>query len=336
VTLALEIASLACGITVVRTRDAHYTPGMQLNGGLTTCTLLVATLMLPVATSADPLLSVLIEPDDYAVGTDLSHAFPGITLSTFSNRNPGGLFHYLPVTVVQDASCIVQPIGPCRAFSGTHLLGEPGSGNDHTGLLAIAGCFTIAAVRSGSAPCTEDYGRIYNVDAPLLVSVAEPTNFVEISGTWIHDEIWSFAFDANFNLLGRGDPRFVIEYDEHGSAPEFRRNTTTFRTDAPEISYVLAGSWDGLGWLDTVRIGEPETVASVPEPGTVTFIALGLGAGMSIRWTHRRRGRRSGFASLGRGRVVDETRLRLEEGVLTDAIKTQPDCGCHSSDPCLR
>jgi hypothetical protein len=278
------LAPAGCGA------GGEYTYRMQLSSKVAICALVGATLMLPRVVCADPLL---IEPDNYAVGTDLSHAFPGITLSTFSNQNPAGLFEYLAVTVRRDANCVAFPT-ECTAFSGAHLLSGPGTVNDYRGLGAMAECFANEAIRSGSVACVDPEngrpGGVYNTDAPLLVSLAQPTDLVEISGTVGFEPIGLFAFDADFNLLGGlGGGAFVYEsYDEDGNPLEWRRSLTTFRTEARQISYVLAASRNGVGFIDTIRIGERGNVAAVPEPGTAGLIALGLGACGLVR--RRRRG----------------------------------------------
>lgn len=263
-----------------------------LAGGLMTTRIGAATLSMLAYFVAGPAaaVSILIEPDNYAAGMNISAAVPGATLSTWSNSHSDGLFHYSPVSVSRDQNCIDDPYY-CRAVTGSQLLGGPGFISERWGIAAIAGCFSNSAIRNGVQACGFGSEWAYGASA-LIVAFDRPTNFVEVTGTWTNDAIAMYAFDASFNIVAYSelytniDPKRCHVSLEFPQPTEYCANAPTVSSDTPQISYVLAGSWAGIGWLDTIRFNDLEQPTRVPEPGTLALFGLALaGLGLTKRRT---------------------------------------------------
>ena len=69
-----------------------------------------------------------------------------------------------------------------------------------------------------------------------------------------------------------------------------RRLASSFRSDARDIGFILAGAWQGTGTMEMLRF-------SVPEPGTLALLSLGF-TGLDISRRRKAPGAGSGIPGL--------------------------------------
>ncbi len=243
---------------------------------------LAALLMASLMTSKAQAIMISFEPDDFVSGTDVSNVNPFVSLSTFSNSwtNP-----YVPtispVYVVQDQHCL-ESQDFCSAITGTHVF------QDGHGDYIVWGGLGDSIVNARQ--CFEEFGRglpaarcheSFNV---LLMTFANPTDFVEISGGFFaDDQTYLWGFDDSFNFIGtmnlqgdssrcRGETAFS----------EFCQVTTSLSSPSGGIRYVIAGGWSNGTSLDNLRF-------SVPEPTSIALLGLGLIGAFTTRRSRQRR-----------------------------------------------
>lgn len=216
---------------------------------------------------------IRIEPDDYAVGTDLSNPLPGVTLSTYSNVNRDGYFQFLPVTVGHDPGC-AERLWLCRAVTGSNYLLGPGFVSTSWGF--STSCFTNEQVRTGNAPCANSEAWEYTANF-LVISFANPTDFVQVSGAWIDDQVIARAFDANYNLVStQAQQQYDLDRCRGSDSwTDYCANIATLTSSTRQISYVVAGSWAGIAHMDVIAFRDTPT-ESVPEPSTLMLFSMSL------------------------------------------------------------
>jgi hypothetical protein len=202
---------------------------------------------------------VTVDPDGYAPGTNLSNLIPGVSFSTFSS--PGnGSFSFADVYSAEDSACVGGP-GECKAVTGTKVFSRDGGGildPNHGWFDSPTARRCFERVASGS--CAEE-----NFSA-LLISFADPTNYVEMSGWFTADWPLLYAYDASRNLIGGGT--------EEGAGSSHTVGVTRYQSSLSNISFVIAAGWAASSHLDVLRYDDMNT--SVPEPGTALLFGLAL------------------------------------------------------------
>jgi PEP-CTERM motif len=196
---------------------------------------------------------VIVEPDAFPSGTDLTHVFPGVTLSVDPTNVVGK-----PPTKIISANGTVGGYccNPSPPTTGTQVFGQ--DPDPFPGLQKF----------------NEDEFGMFRADFSSF------TDYVQIDMIFDDDDVGILrAFDAGGSLLdflivsGAGDQR-------DGLPPYV---TGVISRPIPDIAYITVG---GLGregdLLDNMRFN----LIEAPEPTTLSILALGLAG---LRLMRRRR-----------------------------------------------
>jgi len=207
---------------------------------------------------------ITFEPDDFAPGTDVTHASPGLTLVRITSHDPLAV---MPTYVTQDPRCLT---GPCAAVTGSQTFG---------GYSAFGSFldFCVHNAFTGTNPESTRCSSEANMTG-LWMEFDTGADFVEIAGAWFSDFTWMKAYDENFQEVDlQSVPENVLPRDESGSTKGF----SNVSAPAGNIKYVLASSVGGAIVFDRIRY------ETVPEPSTLLLCGVGF-VGL-LRSRHRSR-----------------------------------------------
>lgn len=239
-------------------------------------------MMLAASTAAGSVLT--IDPAGFSQGQDISHAIPGITLSTvtLAPTMNGGLETFY-----------AADLGPVYAFDGT-FASSP-NGNDGWGLAPYGGDDEPSSCLQGCYALGTPVGQWLRIDFNT------PVNYVEALQS---QNMWNAASLAAFSSTGQlldnclGPATYVL-YGTSGcmSADAGQISQGDFTTQRPWIQYTaLDGSRDistilvaSLDGSDGTKIGTIE-YGSIPEPATYGLMGLDL---IALAWTWRRNSSRT-------------------------------------------
>jgi hypothetical protein len=207
---------------------------------------------------------ITFEPDDFAPGTDVTHASPGLTLFRITSHDPLAV---MPTFVGQDPHCLT---GPCSAVTGSRSFG---------GYSAFASLLDFCVRNAFTGTNPESTRCSTEADMSGLWMVFDTgADFVEIAGAWFSDFTWMKAYDENFQEVDRQVvPEIVLPRDESG----FTKGFSNVTAPAGNIKYVLASSVGGSVFFDRIRY------ETVPEPSTLLLCGVGF-VGL-LRSRHRAR-----------------------------------------------
>jgi hypothetical protein len=179
---------------------------------------------------------IVIDPNNYAAGTNLSTLFSGVTLSHLTNQSGTGTF---------------QPIASSVYAVSTHhdpttlSVGGMGSGIDSYD----------ACSRGVASECSS-----YNV---LEVRFSAPTSFLQIDSVYFSDSPGILAFDSLGNRIYDFTTTSTVR-------PDFTSESTiSVSRGTADISRVVYGGV--LGNATPTRVSY-----NVPEPMTLAFMGVGL------------------------------------------------------------
>lgn len=249
------------------------------------------------ATAANATL-VRIEPDNFSVGTDLSHLTPGVTLSTFRGNSAGPIFDPVYATT----NIYSAPTGD---LSFGHSL-PSASSNNFKNVHGAEDCLT--------GDCVDiDPFRVFRAD------FSAPTDFVQVWTTiyWYAADGAEFgAYDINGNQLSKchvhgvgGVARTtgvlaaptgggsqnglcgeIIERIDCGDLGGFSDCSYRIRLDISrpisDIAFVMWGNPDenqSTAPVDNLVFTAPDRSTRVPEPASFGLLALGISAALLTR-----------------------------------------------------
>lgn len=196
---------------------------------------------------------VTVEPDAFAIGTNLRTAVEGVTLSVVGTE---GAITSRPVLV---RSGFDGNLGRNLATTGSMVFGQPID-------------FSLP-LQTGQHWDEGTFGL-------LRADFDQPTDFVQVDLVYGDDTIALLkAFDADNNLLAE-----VIESGDGRTADAF--DTASISRVVPDIAYVLAGGVSREAtFLDNLQFNR----TAVPEPGSFALLVAGLvGLGLA-GWRVERR-----------------------------------------------
>lgn len=192
---------------------------------------------------------ITLEPDDYAIGTNVSHLFDGVTLQrysadavsppTWSDVYIEALPDYLP------------------AVTGTQIFGR--FWDPEMVPLCMAGCSAFA--------------RSDTPFSALVVQFTNPTNFFEVAGSQFFEGLIAIGITTDNQFIS---PSYTII--NHG---DIRHAQFGAIDGTPFLQSVYIGGWLSNTYVDTMQYNAP-----VPEPATLWLLAAGLCVGLLI-FSHR-------------------------------------------------
>jgi len=245
------------------------------------CAVCVATVLFFSRSAHADLIT--IEPDNFAAGTNVTAATPGVLL--WSALVTGTAVNPLLLSAVyaQHSSACDDGNLFTLCYAATGSQGFSPSCNPEGSLFEWssdrlpANCFALTNGNFGGSPNV--CGSLGTGFRALLIELAAPTSFVQVAGAWNSDYLELRALDANFNILSLPqtlitDPR-LPGYATTG--------TVSMTAPAATMTYIFAGSTEGGIALDRVQFA-----TSVPEPSTLLLTIAGF-AGLSAHLRRRRR-----------------------------------------------
>lgn len=229
-------------------------------------------LALMMATTANATI-ITIDPDGFDDGKNLTRVFPGVTIQYLSAYGSTGV-EFRDAFVTEDLGCHT-PGASCRAATGTKLFSEL-TGTADSGSPSIAEAASCFQNGDFCASAGSHWGgRGFNL---LLVEFQHPTDFAQISGTWLNDWVMAYAFDSNFNQVAASQfgGQFDLSRCRGDTSNDWCANTVSVESSHQNISWLLAGSWAGIANVDDLRFN------SVPEPSTLSLLGVAI-FGLAIR-----------------------------------------------------
>lgn len=185
--------------------------------------------------------TVIVEPDDFPIGTDIRTAFPGVTLSvTETGIGPNPTQTTKPVLVLDGFDAFVNRN---LATTGTSVFGQPANAS--------------LPNKTGQHWDEVTYGL-------LRADFASPTSFVQIDLIFGDDGIGAlWAFDSSGNLLesvqAQGDGRGASSPFCPPFCDEFV--TVSITRGSADIAYIIAGGVGAEGhFLDNLQFSSEAMV----------------------------------------------------------------------------
>ena len=224
---------------------------------------MAGALLTPAANAA----LITIDADSHAAGTDISHAFDGISLAHLTFVPGSGLRR----DGVYAAGCadVGNPNSECSALGPASFGHQADNGTiSNTWVWTDFGsryCLTLGYTYCESSP--------HDI---LEVTFDSGTDFVQFNSTFFSDMVDAFALDTAGNFIDLRKEHDVHQAPWSGARFGFETVTLTALNGGNISRLYLAGSG---GWSSVDRL-----TYSVPEPETLALMLVGLvGAGVSAR-----------------------------------------------------
>lgn len=220
------------------------------------CLALAASLLASVA-HADP---VTIDPDGLAEGTDISGAFPGVTLRHFSvvedASAPNGARVVVGNVYVKECPTISDPTSRCSALGTGHFGYQTTTG-------AIGGSYSSQSTFSINCITTNNPGPCkWSPHEFLDATFDSAVQVVTIDATHLSDWPYAWAFDAAGNQL-QIDQEITWHQQCDWSHPQntFCHQTLTVTPVTGQISRVVFAGLGGFVQLDKLTYTRALSVA---------------------------------------------------------------------------
>ena len=208
---------------------------------------------------------IVINPNDYAPGTDLSTLFPGLTMTTWTNR---------PNSDGTNGRATYQPVAsPVLAISNSQVPDGLSIGGQTYVMLEYEFC-SRSSPSTGSIDCSAGW----NV---LELHFDSPTDFLSIDTRFHTDTPRIVAYDSLGNLLNLGaqgtqSDTLTIPNASGGTS----EMNSTIQRESADIARVLYGGY--LGSSTPVGISY-----RVTEPTTLGLLSVGFACAAFARARRR-------------------------------------------------
>ena len=188
---------------------------------------------------------VAVNASDYSLGTDLSTAFTGLTMSRLR----------------QSGSSIYNP-----TVSGVHsVIDYPISEPSLGGAFGLSEFLACSNATGPSFNCLAGFNVLdFRFDAP--------TNFFEIDGYFFTDPNFLIAYNSQGGII----PEFTRTYSA-GIDGTTRSTLTVSRNEQTDISRIVYGGYSQSA------VAATQVRYNVPEPGTLALVGLGVAASVLRR-----------------------------------------------------
>jgi hypothetical protein len=225
---------------------------------ITTCRgSVVVAAMAFVVMFASPARADLItfDPGDYALGTNVSHLLPGLTITSLTANGQTYATH------------LQQDVTVGSSFDGASVIGGSNTLTDYET------CYN-RFVSGSTLPCSSSWRVI-----ELLFDA--PTDFVEIGSIWLEDSPSVIAYNAAGQIVSRCDSAFgpsgpcTTDFARLATPNEPFVMTSTVTSANSDIARVVFGGTFGVS-------SATHLAYNVPEPATLLLVALGAG-GLVVR-----------------------------------------------------
>lgn len=216
----------------------------------------MSTLVGLVATSAAHADFTTIDADPYALGTDVSNVFDGVTLSHVTFANGG-----YQSTAAYTSGCAVATPNPfCNALGLATFAWQTATGT-------FSRNWTVDSMTTVEY-CLQhpEYSRCASVPQHILeLSFDTDTDFIQFDSTYGNDWPTVLAFDAAGNIVTVTNQVTILQ--TYSASVLYGHQIVTVSSATANIKRLwIAGSGGGYSTVNVVSFKRPATTCPIEEP----------------------------------------------------------------------
>lgn len=218
---------------------------------------------------------IVIEPDDFASGTDISNLTPGVTLATWTQAtNASNRFTPIVSAVYSTTGCGHHSVSCAPTGTSMFSANSGSQGYGWGGAFYGDGCHRLRNASGTSGYCVQGF-------QVFTATFDTPTSFVSFETTWQSDPVWVYAYNTAGELImsckGINEAVNPGCYTSTGVQLPYYSGTVSVYSALGDIAWILAGSDNGNAGIDRMTF---ESGVSVPEPATLGLMLTGLLGGV--------------------------------------------------------